>query len=618
MDDSEQVQFSLNEAWGLWFKQKKLAQLCLSTLGLVFWTTSIFPGEATSEGYQQSFVAQQSMNCAEETIQSLVLQWKDGSLAAAQSLKNCGDLAVLGLIEVMTDETVDLNIRQLSARMLAQIGSEDAVLALLDATSNEGLQRSVYRAFEVLDRDALSVVPLLANVLGSPELPKATAASKGLARIASEEAVNALIEALREETTQEAALVGLGEINANSTVAVDTLTAALGDEAEIVRVGAAYGLAELGPDAEAAIPQLTEVLLIRVEGSEILFGDYSEEVRGMAAYALGKINPLHPEALRALVITAKLERPDVIDNIEYYPEPDADVREIAAEALADIDDINQLLTSERISVWKVVALNYQSDSELLPIVRRVLWAEDTRPEVRRQIVDYLGYRSQEFSNLLMQVVEDPSEESSIRVSAIVALASLIQPESEMIDRSIVERLVEVAVAENNIEIGQTIVAALSLPFTYTYDFAELPHVEEALLEIAQRSHLYSLWDDDYEQIQDSLDWQSAGATAIWHLYVAHDYLQSLCSQNDTSCTDYSDSPSGRFLNQLKRRNPLLFQALTENARITFISGYDLSLGFDLSGIDAPALTTSVSDYQRNNRPAICRYAIAQRVIPRCR
>ncbi|MEO0375549.1 MAG: hypothetical protein AAF329_13170 [Cyanobacteria bacterium P01_A01_bin.17] len=562
-------------------------------------------------------LAQRTTPCTEVELEDLIARWRESNFPSGAALRSCGDLAVTGFIEVMTDETVELNIRQLSARMLAQIGSEDAVMALLDAAGDEALQRSIYRAFEVLDRDALSVVPLLANALGSPELPKATAAAKGLARIASEEAVNALIEALREETTQELAFVGLGEINANSPVAVDVLVDALEDEAEIVRVAAAYGLAELGYGAEAAIPQLTEVLLIRVEGSEILFGDYSEEVRGMAVYALGKINPLHPEALRALVITAKLERPDVIENIEYYPEPDSDVRAIAAEALADINDIDLLLVSD--SIWKVVALSYQSDSELLPSVSRVLWAEDTRPEVRREIINYIGYRSLEFSDLLMQVIEDPSEESSIRVSAIVALASLMQPGPEMIDRSIVERLVEVAVEEDNVEIGQTIVATINLPFIYGHDFAELPHVEKALLEIAQRSHLYSLWDEDYEQIQDSLDWQSAGATAIGHLYVAHDYLQSLCSQNSTDCTDYSDSPSGRFLNQLKQRNPLLFQALTENARLTVISGYDLLLVSDLiDAIDAPALTTAVSDYQRNNRPAICRYGLAQRVIPRCR
>jgi HEAT repeat protein len=66
---------------------------------------------------------------------------------------------------------------------------------------------------------------------------------------------------------------------AAKTAAIAALTEALADSNETVRMGAAYGLGDLGPEAKAAVPALQKAR-----------GDPSKQVRDGVAYALKKIS----------------------------------------------------------------------------------------------------------------------------------------------------------------------------------------------------------------------------------------------------------------------------------------------------------------------------------------
>ena len=577
-------------------------------------------------------LARQAYTCTEAELEDLTDRWRASYLPAARALRTCGDPAVPGLIEVMTDETVDLNIRQLSARLLAQIGSEEAIIALLDATSDEALQTSIHRAVRVLNRDSSSVVPLLADALESPEISRATAAAKGLAHIASEDAINALLEALREEASQDAAFIGLGEINSNSSSAVDVLIAALRDESEIIQVGAAYGLAEIGTNAEAAIPELAE--LLRVSEEEYLHPDEGSEARGMAAYALGKINPLHEEALKALGITVSLGEPAVIGTADYYPELKEEVKEIAAEALDEIDNILFLLDWNRESyIWHMIALIHQPSSELTTTFNEVLSEEEINSEIQLNAIQFIGVYPTSFMPMnneqdlflslfdnLLTIVENQNVDVETKYYGVHTIFEIMnqQQGSYVVHESVVLRLAEIAKNEGeDIEIRQGAVNAINvLLYGGNYhNSPELQYVVEALVEIAEGSRLYSLWREDYEQLQSQgmIDWNDIGAVAMIALLYSTDW--SFCSNLSFPyllCEENRASPAGVFLSQLEQTNPELFEALRQNARLPF-SPYE-----GPSFAEAPFLAASVILHQRNNQPAICRYGIAQRLVPRCR
>ena len=57
-------------------------------------------------------LAQQTDTCTESDLENSIALWRRPYSPAAVTLRDCGDSAVPYLIEVMTDETVELKIRQ--------------------------------------------------------------------------------------------------------------------------------------------------------------------------------------------------------------------------------------------------------------------------------------------------------------------------------------------------------------------------------------------------------------------------------------------------------------------------------------------------------------------------
>lgn len=136
-----------------------------------------------------------------------------------------------------------------------------------------------------------------------------------------------------------AATDALGALGAKAAPALDALLGALGDEAEEVRLNAAYALGAVGADAvgpllaalgderehvrEHAAYALGAVGAPAVDALVVALGDERAHVRGFAAYALGDMGAqAGAEAAAALC--------------ELRDDPDAWVRRNAAEALGTI------------------------------------------------------------------------------------------------------------------------------------------------------------------------------------------------------------------------------------------------------------------------------------------
>ncbi|HZG38300.1 MAG TPA: hypothetical protein VEZ50_06410, partial [Nodosilinea sp.] len=494
-----------------------LSKAFLSTV--FFFAIITMASQAPAELVDDRQIAQQSPACSETELERMLSQWRRLYLPVVSELRACGDSAVPGLVEAMADESLELRVRQFSARILAQTGSEEAVNALLNSSRDDALQSGVYQAVRSLNPDSPAVSILLEGLTTS-EPSVATTAAIGLAQIASPEAVGGLLAALRNEATQEVAFLGLGEINPDSEIAVEVLTAALESESEIVQVGAAHGLAEIGPNAEASISKLAELLRL----SEWEYFHQGSDVRGMAAYALGQINPLHEQALKALGVTVSFYEPEVIETTRYYPEPSEEVKEIAAEALDGIDNILPLLNwnaeSQR---WHYIALGYQSGSELLEAFDKILLETNADPEIILRAIEvtssfptdsfvesgnhHISFPN--FFNYLLPIIENKDINIETRHEAfrIIFEHYLFSPHYRLstVDESVISRLIQVVEDEGEeFEIRHAALALIVHLFIYDVNYnvdADRQKVAEALIKIVESSHLYSLWKEDYEQLQ---------------------------------------------------------------------------------------------------------------------
>lgn len=147
-----------------------------------FFTIIMVASQASAELVDDWQIVQQTSACSETDLERMLSQWRRFYLPVVSELRACGDLAVPGLVDAMADESLELRIRQFSARILAQIGSEEAVIALLHASRDEPLQSSVYQAARSLNPDSPATLILL-EALATSEPSVATTAALGLVRL---------------------------------------------------------------------------------------------------------------------------------------------------------------------------------------------------------------------------------------------------------------------------------------------------------------------------------------------------------------------------------------------------------------------------------------------------
>jgi len=237
-----------------------------------------------------------------------------------------GERAAIGLVpELMrASEDEDLGVQVAAVRALAQIADARAVPVLCRWLGEKRLipeiRQQIARALGEIG-SAEAVEPLIQALRDEDESVRA-AAAKALGRIGDARAVEPLIQALRDSNwrVRAAAAEALGRIG--DVRAVEPLVQALGDENESVRMAAVKAAVKIGREA---IQPLTEALIwtaavkIRCEAVKPLIEALRDEdgsVRAAAAEALVRIGR---EAVEPL--------------IQALRDEDKSVRAAAAEVL---------------------------------------------------------------------------------------------------------------------------------------------------------------------------------------------------------------------------------------------------------------------------------------------
>lgn len=501
--------------------------------------------------------------CDAAAVDGLIERWRAPHWPAGAALRACGESAVLPLVDVMHDETVRLSVRRWTARLLAQIGTETATQALLDASLEENeLQAAVFQAFDAI-RPGPAALAVLTDGLRSAE--------------------------------------------------------------PAVRLAAIYGLAQLGPDAAPAIPDLVESLRLRVDAADNLQGSELEEERGMAAYALGEINPLDPGALQALGLTTSLRSPENVRGEVHLPENSKEVRVVASEALAKIENVTALLEQAQDSTWAYIALFHQHPTTLLAAFRSFAADETIDQALQLDAIKLIPYyfelrrpalEGEEISSLLdnlLNIVENKENAVRNRYYGIFSTASVFRATDNSLSSDTVRRLATIARdTEADAAVRRGAVYAIWQAHQSRSTAEEL---ETALVDIFKSSQTHRLWHQAYEtdQAEQLLASQDIGLTAFEALLQISRWRDCLNSPQAAACTN-KVSMSGHFLTQLEISNSARFQELMQQT----ILPDDPYMSTGVLQVRGRLLSASVERHQAYSRPAVCRYGIFQRVVPRCR
>jgi len=234
---------------------------------------------------------------------------------AAQVLVSVGAAAIPLLIDIIKGQR-DYRIRQLAARLLAELGPE-AVRRLKHEILFEVTVVQRTRILEVIDSVTGDVKDELNYCLGDPD-PKLRRAAFQLAdRLRDESLIEVLAPFARSEdlAVAKGAISSMAKFRGESTVAalVSVLGAAKQPE---VAIACCQALAQIG-DASC----LEALVLVLGQKKRQLCGrGWGEQVRATAALALGQIP--HPRAARILA--------------EYVDDSDPRVSRLARAALARI------------------------------------------------------------------------------------------------------------------------------------------------------------------------------------------------------------------------------------------------------------------------------------------
>ncbi len=108
----------------------------ISSLTLLVGGLSASAQERNRPALNKEVSSSQQTVCSEAEVETLITRWRESYLPAGAALKNCGESAVTALTAVINDSTVQMNTRQLTARLMSQIGSTSAVHSLFAAIGN--------------------------------------------------------------------------------------------------------------------------------------------------------------------------------------------------------------------------------------------------------------------------------------------------------------------------------------------------------------------------------------------------------------------------------------------------------------------------------------------------
>lgn len=225
---------------------------------------------------------------AKEAVGPLTKALKDSQAGirggAAQALGEIGPAAEASapaLIEALADS--DKDVRARAAAALARIGPDTA--ARLEAALKDdrpAVRHGAARVLASFGPEAADAVPALGQALKDKDAKVRFFAAAALGEIGpkAEPAVPLLIEALKDKD-QDVQAQAAGSLALVGPSATPALARALSDpEAVAIRPTLLYVLGQLGPDARAAVPALTDLLK-----------DKDPNVVRLAVLALGTLGP---------------------------------------------------------------------------------------------------------------------------------------------------------------------------------------------------------------------------------------------------------------------------------------------------------------------------------------
>jgi HEAT repeat protein len=280
----------------------------------------------------------------------------DARWRAARSLGDVGPKAasaVPALLKALGD--TEPRVRGHAARALGLIGekSDDAIKGLvgLVADPDPRVRRAAISALVRLRPVGKDTFALLVQVLEDADPAVVMPALQSLAE-GGTAAVPALIEGLKHKEGRYWACIALAEMGPQAKDAVPQLTSLLSDDEPEVRMEAVMALGEIGPDAVSATPALIKTL-----------ADATPAVRYAAGFSLGKIGA-----------TAAL--PD-LEKAEHDPDPFFSL--VAAWAVAKLkpDDKESLNTA----IELIVAALKNQDANVRRGAAKALWELNAPPEV---------------------------------------------------------------------------------------------------------------------------------------------------------------------------------------------------------------------------------------------
>ena len=227
---------------------------------------------------------------------------------AIQGIREMGSEKAIGVLVQVLRENKDRTFRTEASEALGSIGSEQAVQALVEALDDQSESVRSNATYALGSIGSEKAVPALIAAMKSPDENVRGLAVGALGSISSEEAVQTLIEALKDQDkcVRSNAVRALGVIG--SEEALQGLIEILKDADKSFRRRAVGALGSIG--SERAIQAVIEALK-----------DRDEDVRHDAVRALGSIGS--EQAVPYLIQALRMDR-------------DIRVRRCAAEALGSI------------------------------------------------------------------------------------------------------------------------------------------------------------------------------------------------------------------------------------------------------------------------------------------
>lgn len=329
---------------------------------------------------------EEQLDCSVSEITELVDRLSQaGSSSAFNSLVQCGEHATQPLISVLNDVERNSLTRRLTARALSQIGSEEAIAALLSIAQQQQseIRDGALRAIADIHPQARDAVLILINALQN-----------------------------EDEQVRTIAAYALGQLGENAREAVPALLERLDDSSANVRASTVYSLKQIAIDDPSVIRSIVDL------GAS----DTDMTVLDNTAEALQEIPPTAlPTLLEILAFDGDWREAAIVD---------------AQVNLFDLQTLPQLTDEESLTLIPAILRRYSE----LPDVERAstiaYFSRQLTPSVISKLVAILEDENQDIQlrgnaamaigvadleSLLIIILEDENQDRGLRTDAATAL-----------------------------------------------------------------------------------------------------------------------------------------------------------------------------------------------------